>query len=78
MKLTAQELQTLQDMNAEFARKKMLIGELELQKKNVLSEISTLQHQFSLEEKKLIEKYGEDAIINLQTGEVTQKLPKEE
>lgn len=68
-----QELTTIQDMNTEFSKAKMALGDLELQKQNIIVHIETLKREFSAFEKGLITKYGEDAVINLQTGEVTKK-----
>lgn len=68
-----QELTTIQDMNTEFSKAKMALGDLELQKQNIIMHIENLKREFSAYEKGLIEKYGQDAVINLQTGEVTKK-----
>jgi hypothetical protein len=73
MKLSKEELKELQDLNTEFSKKKMQIGEIEVQKSFIISEINQIKLQFAQNEKKLIEKYGKDSVINLQTGEVQQK-----
>jgi len=39
----------------------------------VLKEINTVRTDFTSLEKKLIKKYGEDSVINLQTGEIKEK-----
>jgi hypothetical protein len=51
----------------------MAIGDVELQKQQILRHIEELKAVFSAHEKELIEKYGADAVINIQTGEVTHK-----
>ena len=51
----------------------MQIGEIEVQKSFIISEINQIKLQFAQNEKKLIDKYGKDSVINLQTGEVQQK-----
>ena len=71
--LTQEELVTIQELNSEFNKAKMAIGEVELQKQNIVRHIDELKLQFSAHEKQLVEKYGADAVINLQTGEVTKK-----
>lgn len=71
--VTKQELQTIQELNSEFNKAKMAIGDVELQKHNIIRHIEELKVQFSTHEQYLIEKYGADAIINIQTGEVTHK-----
>ena len=39
----------------------------------MLKEMDNLRSSFAEEEQKLISKYGADSVINLQTGEVTEK-----
>ena len=71
--VTKEELTKIQELNAEFSKAKMAIGDVELQKHNILRVIEELKLQFSAHENLLIEKYGADAVINVQTGEVTKK-----
>ena len=68
-----QELTTIQEMNADFSKSKMALGDLELQKQNIIIHIENLKKEFGVFEKGLIEKYGDDSVINLQTGELTKK-----
>jgi hypothetical protein len=72
-KLTDNELSQVQDLNSEFTKNKAAIGELELQKRIVFERIDTIKSEFSKVEKKLMKKYGEDSVVNVQTGEVTKK-----
>jgi hypothetical protein len=72
-KLTQDELVKIQELNAEFTKAKIALGEAELSKQAVLKKIDFLREDFSSHEKILIEKYGQDAVINIQTGEVTKK-----
>jgi hypothetical protein len=44
-----------------------------LQKQNLVLQAEKIREAFSNNEKILIEKYGNDSVINMQTGEVTQK-----
>jgi hypothetical protein len=71
--VSKEELEKIQGMNADFAKAKMTLGELELNKQGILNRISAMQQEFYEYEKMLIVKYGQDSVINLQTGEVTQK-----
>ena len=71
--VTQEELVKIQELNSEFNKAKMAIGDVELQKQQIISHIEGLKIQFSAHEKELIEKYGADAVINIQTGEVTHK-----
>lgn len=71
--VSKEELEKIQGMNAEFSKAKMALGELELNKHGILNQINTMRQEFFEYEKMLIVKYGQDSVINLQTGEVTQK-----
>jgi hypothetical protein len=68
-----EELEKIQGMNNDFAKAKIALGELELNKQGVLTQINAMRQEFSEYEKMLILKYGQDSVINLQTGEVTKK-----
>jgi hypothetical protein len=52
---------------------KSQIGDLEIQKAKLINEANAIVNAFLVNEKALIEKYGENAVINMDTGEVTQK-----
>ena len=71
--VSKEELERIQAMNSEFAKAKMALGELELNKQGILNQINAMRQDFYDYEKILISKYGQDSVINLQTGEVTQK-----
>jgi hypothetical protein len=71
--LLNEELSKIQELNNEFNKLKMVIVDCEIQKHNALRHIDELRKEFSSQEKMLIDKYGKDAVINIQTGEVTQK-----
>tara|TARA_R100000654_G_scaffold43969_1_gene70152 strand:- start:97 stop:321 length:225 start_codon:yes stop_codon:yes gene_type:complete len=73
MKLTKEELGRVQELNNSFTQSKLALGELELKRHGMLQEMDKLRQTFSVEEQKLISKYGADSVINLQTGEVTEK-----
>jgi hypothetical protein len=72
-KVTDQELAKIQEMNTDFNKSKMALGDLELQKQNIIRHVDSLKKEFAEHEKMLIEKYGIDSVINVQTGEITQK-----
>jgi hypothetical protein len=71
--VTQEELTKIQELNSEFNKAKMAIGDVELQKTQIIRHIEELKLEFSAHEKLLIDKYGADAVINIQTGEVTHK-----
>lgn len=74
--LTAEELDFIKQGAAEFTKVKTSLGEIELQKQGLIKKAEEIAQAFAANEKVLIEKYGAEAVINMQTGEVTQK-PKE-
>jgi len=71
--VTQEELKKIQQMSSEFNQAKIALGDIELQKQSILKRIDAMRLEFSYNEKKLIEKYGEDAVINIQTGQITKK-----
>lgn len=71
--ITQDELKKIQDMNAEFNKAKSNLGELELQKQSVIRHIDSMKTEFLHHERMLIDKYGNDSVVNIQTGEVTKK-----
>lgn len=73
MKATQEELQKIQEMNAKFNQAKVALAGFELQKHGILKHIDELRTEFEIQEKELVEKYGADAVINVQTGEITKK-----
>jgi hypothetical protein len=76
MNLTKEELEAIQQMNAEYNRLRLNISDLEMQKHSVLMTLDSLREKFSNHERLLIERYGADAVINMQTGEITNKEKK--
>jgi len=73
LEVTQEELSKIQEMNAEFSKAKAAIGDVELQKHNIIKHIDALKVEFNEYEQILISKYGADSVINIQTGEVTKK-----
>jgi chaperonin cofactor prefoldin len=71
--VTNEELDGIQQMNSEFQKMKNSLGDIELQKHSILKHIDDLKKVFMDNERLLIEKYGEDAVINIKTGEITKK-----
>jgi len=72
-KLTQEELNNLQDLQSAFTKAKISVGELEIQKEGIITNIKSIKAQFVQLEQELIKKYGDQSVINLQTGEVTEK-----
>ena len=73
MKLETTELEQIQSAREKFNQAKIMLGDLELNKQVVLSEIETIKAEFKVLEDALIDKYGADSTINMTNGEVTKK-----
>jgi len=72
-KITDEELKELQEINAEFNKRKAALGELEMQKHSILHQVDALNKSFAELEKKLVEKYGTDVTIDISTGDIQEK-----
>lgn len=77
-KISDQELQTLQTLTEEFNKLKTNLGDLELQKHGICLRVEQLKKEFQSLEKTLMEAYGNDSVINMETGEITKKEKKED
>lgn len=71
--LTEEELQFIKTGSTEYTKIKIALGEIEIQKQGLIKQALSILDSFNKNEKSLIGKYGADSIINMQTGEVTQK-----
>ena len=67
------ELKLLQELNSNFKKIKNQLGDLELQKQIILENVTEIKKQFKSLEIELIEKYGDNSVINLETGIITEK-----
>jgi len=72
-KLTKKELERIQELVNSFNKLKISLGDTVIQKNALMSDISEMKAEYALEEQKLIKKYGEDAVINIQTGEIKKE-----
>lgn len=70
-KLTEEELTLLQGLQAEFNTLKMNLGDTILQQNQLMEQVAEVKGKFQKEEITLMEKYGKNATINLETGDVT-------
>ena len=77
-KIETKELEALQSLNAEFNKLKTQLGDLALQKHGACLRVEELKSEFALLEKDLMTKYGKDAVINLETGEIKEKEKEKE
>jgi|TARA_R100000935_G_scaffold24109_1_gene43559 hypothetical protein len=70
MKLTDQELKSIQDKQTEFNKAKIQIADGILMQYQLCKGIDTIKEEFAVIENSMIKKYGKDSSINMQTGEV--------
>tara|TARA_R110000803_G_scaffold74002_4_gene138001 strand:- start:9164 stop:9418 length:255 start_codon:yes stop_codon:yes gene_type:complete len=77
MKLTAEELETVQNLNQQFVQTKVAIADAAVQQTTLMNALESIQNSFNDQEKVLAEKYGKNATINLKDGTVTQPEDKE-
>ena len=75
-KLTENELTQVQSMLNAFNQLKLQLGDIELSKKGVFAKIEKVKEDYSVVEKSLSEKYGADAEIDVQTGDIKKKKLK--
>lgn len=71
--LLKEELELLQQLSKDYTKAKNTLGDLELRKHDILKDIDTIRDISAENEKKLVSKYGNDAVINMQTGAITKK-----
>jgi len=71
-KLTTEELGEIQGLQQKMYAMKIRLGDTVIEQKNTMAQIDLIQNEFKSKEVELIKVYGENAQINLQTGEVTQ------
>ncbi len=73
MKLTDEELNLIKELTSKLNNAKILLGELDMKKHEIFTELDLLKVEFKEKEKELIYKYGLNSSINIETGEVTKK-----
>jgi hypothetical protein len=71
--LLKEELELLQSMSKDYTNAKNALGDLELRKHDILMDIDAIRKVSAENEKKLMNKYGNDVVINMQTGAITKK-----
>ena len=74
--LTAEELETVQKLNQQFVQTKIALADAVAQQAALVEALKDVQSAFKAEEKKLADKYGKNATVDMRTGEVKQ--PEEE
>ena len=77
-KLTQEELKSIQDLNQRFMNTKVAIADAVVSQQAMVEALGTIQAGFKEVEAKMTEKYGENATIDLKTGEVKDPEPVKE
>lgn len=72
-KLTTEELKNVQSFVGEFNTLKMKIGDATIAQCTLVGQVDLLKEEYNAYELTLMEKYGKDAVINVQTGDITEK-----
>ena len=72
--LTEEELEVLQGCVTKYNNVKIKIADTLILQDSLLKEIDSLKSVYMAEEHKLIQKYGDDTIINVKTGEIKRKI----
>ena len=73
MKVSEKDLETIRGLQNELTNIKEKLVNVELQKHDILKKFDVLKEHFAKYEEELVKKYGANAVINLQTGEVSEK-----
>jgi len=69
-KLEQKELDTLKESMRQYNECKLQLGETVLQQQSLMSKVEVIKRESKSYEDLLIKKYGQDTVINIETGEV--------
>lgn len=72
-KVSEEHLSKLQELNQQFAGLHKQVGDLEVRKHQTLIAIDNLSSEFKTFEAELIKEYGDNVVINLESGEIKDK-----
>jgi|TARA_R100000935_G_scaffold14381_1_gene28840 hypothetical protein len=73
MKLSDEQLKGVHDLQNEFNSTKMALADAAFKQSLIVKKLGEIQTSFQEMEASLIEEFGQDSVINLQTGEVKSK-----
>jgi len=73
--LSKEQLELLQGLQKQFNDSKFEIADLEIKKADLITSIAGIKAKFAEQEKSLMEEFGSNVVINLQTGEVKDQDP---
>lgn len=72
MKLEKEEFKEIKKLREDYQAAKDRVGSLEIEKHSTLTVIQAITREFKRIEKELVQKYGHDAVINFETGDITK------
>jgi len=75
--LSKEQLELLQGLQNDFNQVKFEIADCEIKKSGLINGLAEIQKKFGEQEQILMKEFGENSIINLQTGEVKDPEPEE-
>lgn len=73
LKVEQEELASLRELNQQFQGYKLQLGDLEIKKSLIVTDLNKLRAEFTELENGLMDKYGKDVVINIETGEIKTK-----
>lgn len=66
-----QQLDKIQNLRRAYATAKLRIAEIEIEKQGIFIDLSSIVGKINEEEAAIKAQFGDDAVIDLKTGEVT-------
>ena len=75
-KLTEQELTNVRELVNQFNTLKIQLGDAYIAQQMIMKKIDEVKVSYSAMEEELVSVYGQDATINIETGEVS--IPEQE
>jgi len=74
--LSNEDLQTTQGLNSEYRKLESAVGSLEIEKQGIMRGVESLREALSAHEQMLKDKYGDNIMINMATGEISEMNKK--
>ena len=75
-KVSEEDLNNLRELNKKFSDLHKQVGDFEVKKHQALLAIESLKQNFKDLESSMIKNYGDNIVVNLETGEIKDK-PKD-
>jgi hypothetical protein len=69
-KLNKEEHETLKQITNAYVKLKVKLADAAIAQHNAMMGISEMKEKYAEEESRILKKYGSDAIVNIDTGEV--------